>query len=601
MVNGPPCAVCGFTLRWLPQQNGWGCDRCQRMFPASGPGAPQPQAAPSAWAPPAAAQPYQQQGFGRPPQQQQPSYPPQAQPQWQQPPQQQPYGQQPPNPYAQQPQGYGAPPQQAYSPHPSHPPQPVAPVATPGGKKGGKGLIIGGAIAAVAIAGGVVAFVMLRGGGGTKGGDGRDAVVKSTLAALGAGDVDQMMNLADYPGLWAKVVDCSGKTPPRDKSDLERDKDEDEDKDKDKNDPKKMAEKQRKTLETDVLPLTKGAKIELVEITSKVPGPPKDKRKDDDDDKSDDEEKDDEDKGFTLPVGSRMGKGCYSKVPMRFHQAKIKVKVTPKGEEPIEQNAKVGMLQVGNGFWLVDPPHLNLGVGALARELTAMKEKVCKCEKAECASKLKEEFKDGPRYEEIDKQIDKLSDEDRKKIDAIEDEIKACERKLEGGEQLAAFESFKNKICSCVDKACVDKVSQEMTVYAKTHSSDKLSDEDMKKGTAIGEAMAKCMAKIDEAERMRNPPPDTGSGGGIGSTIGEATGAGDAPPACIEYEKVLDKLLTCPKFPKNQHQSIEEQRKALQMGYKDYKRLPKASQKTIDDACTQGIEGMTQALKAMGC
>src|SRR5689334_14464304 len=146
MVNGPPCAVCGFTLRWLPQQTSWGCDRCQRMFPASGPGAPQQQAAPPApspWAPPGAAppQPYQQQGFGRPPQQ--PSYPPQQPPQqaWQQPPPQPAYGQppQPPNPYA-QPQGYGQPPQQqAYSPHP-HTPQPVPPVAAAGGKRGGKGL-----------------------------------------------------------------------------------------------------------------------------------------------------------------------------------------------------------------------------------------------------------------------------------------------------------------------------------------------------------------------------------------------------------------------------------------------------------------------------
>jgi hypothetical protein len=34
MVNGPPCATCGTALRWLPEQNAWGCDRCRVMFPA---------------------------------------------------------------------------------------------------------------------------------------------------------------------------------------------------------------------------------------------------------------------------------------------------------------------------------------------------------------------------------------------------------------------------------------------------------------------------------------------------------------------------------------------------------------------------------------
>src|SRR3989442_1327131 len=35
MVNGPPCTVCGYPLRWFGDQNAWGCDRCQRLFPAA--------------------------------------------------------------------------------------------------------------------------------------------------------------------------------------------------------------------------------------------------------------------------------------------------------------------------------------------------------------------------------------------------------------------------------------------------------------------------------------------------------------------------------------------------------------------------------------
>jgi hypothetical protein len=585
-VNGPPCAVCGFTLRWLPQQNSWGCDRCQRMFPASG--APPQQAAPQA------PSPYQQQGFGRPPQQQ-PSYPPQQAPQqaWQQPPpQQQPYGQQPPNPYGQQP-GYGQqPPQQAYSPHPSQPPQPVPPIPSPGGKKGGKGLLIGGAIAAVAIAGGVVAFVMLRGGGGTKGGDGRDAVVKSTLAAMGDGDVSQLVRLADPGGLLDKYVDCSGKTKA---SDSESDSDDKElsEKDKEDRDPKKQIEKRKKEFEG-VVALSKGAKIELVEITTKAPEPPKNDEKE----KSGDDGLD----GMVMKSGKQIFKGCVLKEPMRLHMAKLKVKTLPKGEkEAIEQDTEMMLLQFGKGFYLASTPTINLGAAALEKQLVAMKDKVCACGKAECAEKLKEEFKESPGYRDIKKQIRAMSGKDKERIDKIEDELKACEHKLEGGEQLTAMEGFKDKICACNDKACVEKVTQEMTVYGKTHSGDKLSENDIKQVTIIGEQIGKCMMKVDETERMRNPPPD--STGGIGSTIAGSTGgvAGGVPAACAAYLQTLEAFLTCKAIPESSRKDIENSMKMLPQMWKDYDRLPAASKKAVEDGCTQGNDAMKQSLAALKC
>jgi hypothetical protein len=33
MVSGPPCPRCGYPLRWFAEQNAWGCDREQQMFP----------------------------------------------------------------------------------------------------------------------------------------------------------------------------------------------------------------------------------------------------------------------------------------------------------------------------------------------------------------------------------------------------------------------------------------------------------------------------------------------------------------------------------------------------------------------------------------
>ena len=34
MVNAPPCAACGYALRWIPEHHGWGCDRCRQFYPA---------------------------------------------------------------------------------------------------------------------------------------------------------------------------------------------------------------------------------------------------------------------------------------------------------------------------------------------------------------------------------------------------------------------------------------------------------------------------------------------------------------------------------------------------------------------------------------
>ena len=33
MTQGPPCPNCGSLLRWFPDQQQWGCDRCRVMFP----------------------------------------------------------------------------------------------------------------------------------------------------------------------------------------------------------------------------------------------------------------------------------------------------------------------------------------------------------------------------------------------------------------------------------------------------------------------------------------------------------------------------------------------------------------------------------------
>jgi hypothetical protein len=668
MVNGPPCGICGFTLRWLPQQASWGCDRCQRMFPASGQGAPQQVTSPQS---PHAMQnfaPPQQQGFGapqRPPQQPQGFAPPQH---GFQPPQQQgfqpgssqshpahgrqpshppgvnpyaPPGAQPshppgPNPYAPPgAQGYGAhaqshppganpyappganpyappgaqpagaspyappgahghaqahppganpygQPQQAYSPHPATPaPAPVA------GKKSSKGLLIGAGVAGLAIAGGVIAFVVMRGGGGTAGGDSRTAVVKSTLAALGDGDVDQLMKLSDVEGLYAKVFDCEGKTKPRSNEDKTDDTELTE-KDKEDRDPKKESEKRKKTFE-ELVPLTKGAKIELVEIVTKEPDAPKD------DTPGEDEQ--------VRKTGQKLMKGCVAKVPLRVHAAQVKLKVTPKGEAVVEQDSEIVLMQVGSGFYLVSAPPVSLGLASLEREFNSIKDKVCACKDAECASTLKAEFKASPRSKQIKKQIKALSKSDQDKLETIEDEIKACEQKLGGEEQLEAMVQFKDKLCACNDKVCADKVTQEMTVWGNSNKDAKLSDEDMQKASAIGDEMGKCVTRIYAA--------DTGGGdqggGGIGATIATAGGVAEAatglPSECADYREEVLKVANCPKLDQKTRQQLLDSWKTMAEAWRnlDMKTLPPASVKAIEDACKQGADAMKKMHTQLKC
>ena len=54
MANAPFCPACGARLRWVAEQQAWGCDRCRQLVPAAAKFAPvAPQAPPGA--PPAAA------------------------------------------------------------------------------------------------------------------------------------------------------------------------------------------------------------------------------------------------------------------------------------------------------------------------------------------------------------------------------------------------------------------------------------------------------------------------------------------------------------------------------------------------------------------
>jgi hypothetical protein len=63
---------------------------------------------------------------------------------------------------------------------------------------------------------------------------------------------------------------------------------------------------------------------------------------------------------------------------------------------------------------------------------------------------------------------------------------------------MKAMRRFKDSMCMCKDTACAQKVSDEMTKWSQDMAKDqreppRMSDEEMKEATELGEAMGKCM------------------------------------------------------------------------------------------------------------
>ena len=96
----------------------------------------------------------------------------------------------------------------------------------------------------------------------------------------------------------------------------------------------------------------------------------------------------------------------------------------------------------------------------------------------------------------------------RKCIAAAKDrhELDACTEKLTPEDQtqlqvaLAAMTRFKDEFCQCTTSACAQRVSDKMTKWSQEqakieHEPPKMTDEQSKLFTDLGEQMAKCMQK----------------------------------------------------------------------------------------------------------
>lgn len=77
-----------------------------------------------------------------------------------------------------------------------------------------------------------------------------------------------------------------------------------------------------------------------------------------------------------------------------------------------------------------------------------------------------------------------------------------CSKKSSSGDAIAKQTEFRDKMCACKDRACTEKVTEELTRWGQEQakaSGDKaikMSDDDMKKSAAVSGEMSACMTKV---------------------------------------------------------------------------------------------------------
>jgi hypothetical protein len=89
--------------------------------------------------------------------------------------------------------------------------------------------------------------------------------------------------------------------------------------------------------------------------------------------------------------------------------------------------------------------------------------------------------------------------------------VAGCKKKGGAGDTIAKMTDFRDQMCKCADKACADKVTEQMTKWGQDmakEGGDKaaaVSEDDTKKMAAVTEEMTKCMTKAMTAGMT--PPP----------------------------------------------------------------------------------------------
>ncbi len=191
----------------------------------------------------------------------------------------------------------------------------------------------------------------------------RNDVVKETLAALAAGDVDRLMALADPKGLYEYAFSCKA-----DRGD-----------DNFGTDSKQLEASLRKDF-TKATSGTKGSKVEVVSIRNEMHNPLGRRSRD---------------RNATfIAKGGTISDACVARTDLVFHEVEVRVRVT-SGSDSKELKAKLDMLHAKGRWYVVKVPK-DLAAGDSASSAVAKMEefskRMCDCKDKACADVVNEDM-----------------------------------------------------------------------------------------------------------------------------------------------------------------------------------------------------------------
>ncbi len=202
-----------------------------------------------------------------------------------------------------------------------------------------------------------------------------------------------------------------------------------------------------------------------------------------------------------------------------------------------------------------------------------------------------------------------------------------CKKK---GDVIGRMTEFKDKMCKCTDKACVDKVEEEETKAmqemakggGEKEKGEKPDDAMMKKMTDIGMAKMECKMKasggggamagsgaaMGSAAPAGSDSAAAGSGSAApaaGSAAPAATGDADMsawPQECKDYKAAVDNMMKCDKMAAGR----DAQKQAFDSMTKAWSSIPAgpamdAAMKAAATGCKGAADGIATSMKAMGC
>ncbi|CAN5705790.1 hypothetical protein BH11MYX3_BH11MYX3_33460 [soil metagenome] len=126
--------------------------------------------------------------------------------------------------------------------------------------------------------------------------------------------------------------------------------------------------------------------------------------------------------------------------------------------------------------------------------------------------------------------------------------------------------------------------------------------------------LQRCISQLPEHHRRaleaemkafaRNPPrvpPDaavdaeeedlSGDPYSIDPVVPDVTGV---PPACVEYEQTMEKLMTCDKFPQVSRDALKQAFDAMKANWAELGSMPQAAREAMDSGCKAGVDALKQ-------